>query len=40
VVPLTPEQNDWLEGTAEAAGLLTHELIARLIDDARRGGSS
>jgi hypothetical protein len=37
VVPLTPEQNDWIERTAEAAGLLAPELIARLIDDARRG---
>jgi hypothetical protein len=40
VVPLTPEQNDWIERTAEASGLLAHELIARLIDDARRDGPS
>jgi hypothetical protein len=35
VVELTPEQREWLDRTGRATGLLRHQLIAKLIDDAR-----
>lgn len=36
VVDLTHEQRAWLDRASRAAGLLRHQLIAKLIDDARR----
>jgi hypothetical protein len=35
VVELTPAQREWLDRTGRATGLLRHQLIAKLIDDAR-----
>lgn len=32
---LTPEQNEWVDRAAEAAGLSLHDFLAKLIDDAR-----
>jgi hypothetical protein len=35
VVELTPAQREWLDRAGRATGLLRHQLIAKLIDDAR-----
>jgi hypothetical protein len=35
VLELTPAQNEWIDGAAEAAGLTLHEFLGKLIDDAR-----
>jgi hypothetical protein len=35
VLELTPAQNEWIDGAAEAAGLTPHEFLGKLIDDAR-----
>jgi hypothetical protein len=35
LVELTPEQRAWLDRTGKAAGLLRHQVITKLIDDAR-----
>jgi hypothetical protein len=35
VVELTPEQRAWLDRAGQASGLLRHQLIDKLIEDAR-----
>jgi hypothetical protein len=40
LVELTPEQRAWLDRAGKATGLLRHQLIAKLIDDARRADAA
>jgi hypothetical protein len=35
VLELTPEQNAWIDGAAEAAGITPHAVLKQLIDKAR-----
>jgi hypothetical protein len=35
VLELTPEQNEWIDRVAEAAGITPHAVLKRLIDEAR-----
>ena len=35
VLELTPEQNAWIDGAAEAAGITPHAVLKQLIDRAR-----